>query len=387
MGYHPPVRKVARLFLNKLARKNRLPRRPDDLTRAAIDRPDDPIAKRSESCTDLGHVVVAKVWTHPLLHLLLAHALAPCVIYHLVLANLAHLEVCGARVGEDESRDGGGGQHSKRVLDELDAGLLLGVEQLPHERLLGVIGLRWVAGRRPNASVLDLQHVVNVNLLVGSIAPDLRPHLVMEKLGEGLGKAVGDRLHHDPAVVVVLRTQLGANLLAAEARGDSEGANVVLPARVLGRDEVGHGMIGGVLALLLLPQCVELAEHLRAVSRVNLDVVTHRVGGPYANDALGLEYLVVDDLLYETERVGVQLLCLLAHRLVVENLGVASVRVLAAQLPHLEERVPVDEREELGQVVVVVDLGAEHVGRGNGVVGPVHLELMAARLLERVEFA
>ena len=80
-----------------------------------------------------------------------------------------NLEVGGARVAEDERRDGGGGQHGEAV-GELDARLLLRVEQLPHEVLLGVVGLRRVAGRGPDADVLGLEQVLARELLVGRVA-------------------------------------------------------------------------------------------------------------------------------------------------------------------------------------------------------------------------
>jgi hypothetical protein len=54
----------------------------------------------------------------------------------------------------------------------------------------------------------------------------------------------------------------------------------------------------------------------------------------------------------------VQLLGLDADGVVLEDLGVAAVRVAAAQLPHGEERVPVDVRDELVEREVYIPLGA-----------------------------
>merc|ERR1711865_917201 len=55
------------------------------------------------SARSLGLVVVAQVRAHPLLDLLDRHALALGVVGHLVLAELARLEVGRARVAEDEA--------------------------------------------------------------------------------------------------------------------------------------------------------------------------------------------------------------------------------------------------------------------------------------------
>ena len=54
----------------------------------------------------------------------------------------------------------------------------------------------------------------------------------MQAFGEGLGQAVGERLEHDRAVVVVLGEELRLLLLAAEARGHREEADVVGEARL-----------------------------------------------------------------------------------------------------------------------------------------------------------
>mmetsp|Transcript_30482 Transcript_30482/g.79140 ORF Transcript_30482/g.79140 Transcript_30482/m.79140 type:complete len:974 (-) Transcript_30482:1460-4381(-) len=335
----------------------------------------------------LGLRVIAQVGAHPLLRLLELLALAAGILGDLVLADLTHLEVRRALVGEDERRDRGRGQHRERV-GQRDVRLLVRLEQLPHEGLLRVVGLRRVARRGADALVLGLEHVIGGELLVGRVRPELRAHLEVEVLGEGLGEAIGDGLHHDALVVVVLAAQLGADLLAAEARRDGEGADVVRLARALGRDEVGHGVVDGVLALLLLAQRVEGAQlGARAVRLVHLDVVAHGVGRPDADDALGLELLLGDHLVEQLERVGVEFLGLLADGLVLEDLGVAAVRVLAAQLPHLEEGVPVDVRQQLLEVDVVVDLGAEELGLGDRDALPVDLGSGLARLLEGEELA
>ena len=60
----------------------------------------------------------------------------------------------------------------------------------------------------------------------------------MQAFGEGFGQAVGDGFRHDCVVVVVLRAEVVAELLEADAAGYGEGSDVVLQAGFLWGDEV-----------------------------------------------------------------------------------------------------------------------------------------------------
>ena len=80
-----------------------------------------------------------------------------------------------------------------------------------------------------------------------------------------------------------------------------------------------------------------------------------RVGRVEADDASRLKPLVLDDLVQHGLGVGEKLLGLLSHGLVVEDLRVGAVRVLTPDLPALEEGVPVDEGDQLRQVVLLED--------------------------------
>mmetsp|Transcript_25419 Transcript_25419/g.77122 ORF Transcript_25419/g.77122 Transcript_25419/m.77122 type:complete len:210 (+) Transcript_25419:850-1479(+) len=209
----------------------------------------------------------------------------------------------------------------------------------------------------------------------------------MEQFGECLGQPVGDRLHHDALVVIILGAELGTDFLAAEATRDGEAANVVLDARAFRSDEIGHSKIVRVLALLLLAKRMEGAGFGRPVSRVHLNVVTNRVGREDANHCLRLQRLVLDDVVEERQAVSMQLLSLLAYRLIVEDLGVATVGVLATKLPDLEEGVPIDVRQQLFKRVVLVHLSADEIRRGRRAIRPADLELGSASLLECLELA
>mmetsp|Transcript_17649 Transcript_17649/g.35511 ORF Transcript_17649/g.35511 Transcript_17649/m.35511 type:complete len:622 (+) Transcript_17649:965-2830(+) len=132
---------------------------------------------------------------------------------------------------------------------------------------------------------------------------------------------------------------------------------------------------------------MESAKDSGSVGGVDLDVVADRVRWPDANDARRLELLACDDLINELEGIAVQLLSLGTDGLVVEDLGVATVGVLATQLPHLEEGVPVDVREQLLEINVLEDLGAEELGRGDVLLLPLNDRGLGTRFLERQELA
>jgi hypothetical protein len=70
------------------------------------------------------------------------------------------------------------------------------------------------------------------------------------------------------------------------------------------------------------------------------------------------EQLVVDDVAEHLGCLGKELLGLSTDGLVIKDLGVSTVGVLAAQLPHLEEWLPVDVADQAVQVDIVEDLGA-----------------------------
>ena len=76
-------------------------------------------------------------------------------------------------------------------------------------------------------------------LLVLAVAPVLA-RLRVQVLGERLGQPVGQRLHHDRVVVVVLLLEASRQLVGAEAGRHREHAEVVGHAALPRRDEVGE---------------------------------------------------------------------------------------------------------------------------------------------------
>ena len=90
------------------------------------------------------------------------------------------------------------------------------------------------------------------------------------------------------------------------------------------------------------------AAHLASVVvGIKLDVIPNRVGRIHPDDPLQGQQLAVHDLVEHLLRVGKQVLCLCADCGVVEDLGVPSVGILAAQLPRGKEGAPIDSGNEI----------------------------------------
>src|SRR5262249_45477031 len=93
----------------------------------------------------------------PLLRLGHAPALPRRVDLDLIARDLAEAEIVAVGMAEVESADGGTGPHGE-ALGELEADPPLAVEQRKQARLLAVVGLRGIAGRRADAAVFFPDH-------------------------------------------------------------------------------------------------------------------------------------------------------------------------------------------------------------------------------------
>ena len=275
-------------------------------------------------------------------------------------------------MGEVPATDGGGGEHGV-VLGEKDAaatGLVeagLGVQQLEEGGLLGMVGAGRVAGSGADALVLLADQRLVVQGLVRGIAPVLLAHPLVQPLGAGLGKAVGQGFDHDGVVVVALALVVLGQLLGADAGGDDEAAQVVGDAGFLGCDEVGQGQIGLAFGLDgLLAQVVQGGQRLAVLAIDFQVVVTHLVGRPEAEHGAGLDQLLVDQLPEHGLGVVEQRGGRFPHHLVGED-----ARVLAGQVPGDEEGRPVDVLGQDCQVDVFQYPGAGEAGRGRLVAEPV----------------
>mmetsp|Transcript_96377 Transcript_96377/g.297191 ORF Transcript_96377/g.297191 Transcript_96377/m.297191 type:complete len:805 (+) Transcript_96377:124-2538(+) len=272
----------------------------------------------------------------------------------LVLINLAHREVLGLGVREDERRDGGSGQHHVGLRElELVFCEAVDIQQIPQRLLLAVVGLRGVARRGPNALVPDLEHVLEGQVLVLCIAPERGPDLEVDKLREGLGQAVGHSLEKDGAVYLALVLKDLPLLVATKSASAGKTGNVV-GGYTPGSDEVALAPVCRLAHVQLLPQAKELARGIVArLVCVDLDVIPHGVCRPNADDRGALEDAVLDNPVEHFLGLLEELGGLLAHSLVLEDSRIVAVGVLTTELVDLEERRPINVLDYLFDRVVL----------------------------------
>src|SRR3984893_11900347 len=142
------------------------------------------------------HPIVVEHWREPLLAHLRAPAFAPRVVLDLVALDLADAEIMALRVAEIEAAHRGAGPHGE-ALGEPYADARFAVEQTKQGRLLAMVGLRRIAGRRADTAIFFPDHLGGGERLVARVAPELLAHARVHALGQRLGEPVGERLDHD----------------------------------------------------------------------------------------------------------------------------------------------------------------------------------------------
>ena len=184
----------------------------------------------------------------------------------------------------------------------------------------------------------------------------------MHAFGKSLSQAVGQGFEHDGAVVVVVVHEVFFFGVHAHTGRHREQAHVVLqPAGLaLGMvqrcDKVRQATVGVLHTVMhrlfgLLAQAVPSERSLAAaLVGPQHDVVAHAVGGVQTDDCMGLQPAAFDEALQHALAVAEHTLCFCAHHLVFQN-----GREGASQIPGLEERAPVDEGLQLGQIKVFED--------------------------------
>src|SRR5436309_15472775 len=103
---------------------------------------------------------------------------------------------------EIEAADAAGGPHGA-AFSELDAGVLLRVEQLPENPLFGVVGAGGIAGGGPDAAILFFDQLFGTQILIPAVAPFFT-HALVQVFSERFGESVGQRFSHNGVVVVVV---------------------------------------------------------------------------------------------------------------------------------------------------------------------------------------
>ena len=94
----------------------------------------------------------------------------------------------------------------RAALGEADSGGVLDVQQFPQDSFLGVIGTGGVARRGTDSAVSLGKQIGGGEFLGGAVAPG-PANVLVQLLGKGLGKPVGQRLDHDRIVIVVIRLE------------------------------------------------------------------------------------------------------------------------------------------------------------------------------------
>ena len=196
----------------------------------------------------------------------------------------------------------------RKALGQLDAGGVLGVEQRKQRRLLGVIGLRGIAGRGTDAGILLEDQLVRRRRLVRRIAPEFAAHAGVHPLGKGLGETIGQRLAQDRGVIVIGVLEAVGDHVLADPGGDHEGADIIGYARGSRRDEVRQRRIETAFAFFqLLAQRVEGRDLLLAtIVGIHGDIVALRIGGPEPDGGARGEPLFLDDALQHLARVVIE---------------------------------------------------------------------------------
>ena len=88
-------------------------------------------------------------------------------------------------------------------------------------------------------------------------------------------------------------------------------------------------------------------------------------------DTSSLEPLVLDDLFQHGLSVVKEFPSLFTHCLIIKDLRVCAIRVLASDLPALEERVPIDVRYEFLKIILNEYLCPQERGLNDGDLVPV----------------
>ena len=247
-----------------------------------------------------------------------------------------------------------------------------------------MIGARGIAGGGPDPPVGLPDQLFVVEPFVRCIPPELAADALVKVLRERLGEPVRERLEEDARVVVVPRLERGGPLLGSEAGRDRERPHVVRDPALARGDVVGEREVGAALrAHHLLAKGPDDGERCAVLGvragREDLDVVrADGAGGEEAEHGSRLEPALGHDPVEHRPGVVVERAGRLADHRVVEDPGKAP-----GELPRVEERRPVDPRDDVGERVARKHPAAEEAGAGRGVARPVGGEAVRARLRER----
>src|SRR5438045_1516388 len=138
------------------------------------------------------------------------------IIEHLVTTDLAHAKILRLRMREVKAAHRAGGPHGA-ALGKFDSSAFLNVQQVPQNPFFRMVGTRGITSRRTNSTIFLADQLLAAEVFAFAVAPFLAGAL-MQALGEGFGKAVGECFRHDRIVVVMILLESGAEFVHAKAR-------------------------------------------------------------------------------------------------------------------------------------------------------------------------
>ena len=128
-----------------------------------------------------------------------------------------------------------------------------------------------------------------VEFLILAVTP-FHPRALVRPFSKGFGQAVGQGLSHQRVVIVIVFFKFCDQRFDVQARGHSEGAEIIHPPGFAGGDEIRHGVAGLLIGSgLLLPQSVEGGEQMARFIGVDFDVFLNAVGREKSDDGARLE--------------------------------------------------------------------------------------------------
>ncbi len=132
--------------------------------------------------------------------------------------------------------------------------MFLNVQQLPDGALLGVLRAGGIAWRRTYPLIVFADQLFVAEVFVRRIAPVNFTHAFVQVLRKGLCQSIGNRLHHDLVVVVMLGVIGFGQRILLQPAGDGKRADVVLFAAQLRRNEIGQAVVSKAYLFGLLAQ-------------------------------------------------------------------------------------------------------------------------------------
>ena len=245
-----------------------------------------------------------------------------------------------------------------------------------------MIGTGRVAWRRPDSLICLADERGVVQRLTRLIAPVITAHRFVESLRERLRQPVRERLEKDRVVIVVARLKRGNAGVNAMAGRHSERANPVANPRRCRRDKIGQRHVRPTIALgHLLTDAVDGSHRSAAAFRLggpDRDIVADGTGREESDHRPRGEPLLRHDAGQHRLRVVPE-----ASGGFADDRILQDVRIVAGQLPGLEERRPVNARHEVFQRPAVEYRYARPVRHRRHGRGPVDLHPVSARIRQR----